>query len=483
MNSKNKVLATLLIFFITLEVLIAFDYIARQSELRSKRSFFYSSVIALQNEIGYVGLIHNFKNAILRPDDTNYIESALVNYEAALQYVGAIEREGSDVLGNLKMTETRIMLDAYRDRIERLPTLLSQNLTISEIDGNLRFDDEPSHTEIETVALSVKGRLEEQMSALLSSRLRFGLITLVILLLTLTGIIRFFFKEQQTGLLLSQKTNAELEKNKTQLMRSQNALLSLMEDVKAQTNQTSELNAQLIVKNREMEQFIYTVSHDLKSPLVTIAGFTQKVLQNLSSDTNEKEIRWLNRIKDNAAHMETLLSELLELSKIVQQEIEKTNVDVGSLVDKPLGVLEQSISDSGASITIEKMLLPIYANERLLGECIQNLLTNAINYRDKDRPLTITIGTVKSKLPNSELPATSLFIEDNGIGISSKYQKLVFGIFERLEQGQGTGVGLTIVKTIMDKHKGDIDLKSEAGKGCRFTLTFADHTLETHETE
>lgn len=208
-------------------------------------------------------------------------------------------------------------------------------------------------------------------------------------------------------------------------------------------------------------------------------------MQNLSSDTNEKEIRWLSRIKENAAHMETLLSELLELSKIVQQEVEKTLVDVGTLVNKQLGLLEQSISDSGASITIEPPLLPIYANERLLGECIQNLLTNAINYRDKDRPLSISIGTVKRTKAHSdiEVPATSIYIEDNGIGISSKYQQLVFGIFERLEQGKGTGVGLTIVKTIMDKHKGDIDLNSEEGKGCRFTLTFADKILETNEAE
>lgn len=474
LNSKNIVLAALLLFLITLEVLIALDYIARQDDLRNQRTTFYKSVIALENQIGYVGLIHNFKNAILRPDDVNYSKKTLVNYREALKQVETIEKSGSLILGLVQMPDTRAMLDAYRSRIERLPELLSQNLSIREIDNLLRYDDEPSHAEIAAVASNVTLKLEGQISSLLTSRLRLALITLLVLLLTLAGAIRFFFKEQQAALAFSQRANAELEQYKEESMRSQNALLSLMEDVKHKTQQTSELNSQLVIKNREMEQFIYTVSHDLKSPLVTIAGFTHKVIKEFDGDPEGKQVHRLNRIKENVFQMETLLSELLDLSKIVQQKIEKTNVDVNLQIEKQLGLLEASINESKAIITVQNNLPYIYANERLLEECIQNLLTNAINYRDKERELKINIWAYASTLPNSKIPATSLVIEDNGIGIAPKYQQLVFAIFERLDKGQGSGVGLTIVKTVMDKHNGLVELQSEENAGCRFTLTFAD---------
>ena len=248
-------LATLLLFFITLEVLISLDYIARQNDLRIKRTTFYKSVIALENQIGYNGMIHNFKNAILRPDNTIYSTRALENYREALNQVDIIENQGSIILGQVQMPDTKAMLDAYRTRIEQLPLLFSQSLSIREIDKTLRYDDEPSNAEIAAIESSVTRELELKASSLLSSRLRFGLITLLVILLTLAAVIRFFFKEQQAALAYSEKANAELEENKEAIARSQRALLNLMDDVKQKTQQTSELNSQLINKNREMEQF------------------------------------------------------------------------------------------------------------------------------------------------------------------------------------------------------------------------------------
>ena len=158
-----------------------------------------------------------------------------------------------------------------------------------------------------------------------------------------------------------------------------------------------------------------------------------------------------------------------------------TNVDLNALINKQLSLLESSIDESHAIINVQDNLPELFANKRLLGECIQNLLTNAINYRDEDRPLTINISANTSTLGNSKHPATSLVIEDNGIGIAPKYHQLVFDIFERLNKGQGSGVGLTIVKTVMDKHNGLVELKSTENEGCRFTLTFANQT-EKNET-
>ena len=113
-----------------------------------------------------------------------------------------------------------------------------------------------------------------------------------------------------------------------------------------------------------------------------------------------------------------------------------------------------------------KPLAIIQGNERLISQCVQNLLSNAIQYKDEQRPLTITISTSEQE------ESVSLIIKDTAMGIDAKYHEQIFRIFERLDIGEGTGVGLAIVKTVMEKHSGQVILESELGKGSTFTLVF-----------
>jgi signal transduction histidine kinase len=108
----------------------------------------------------------------------------------------------------------------------------------------------------------------------------------------------------------------------------------------------------------------------------------------------------------------------------------------------------------------------INANPRLFSEAVLNVLSNAIKYREPTRKLFIDIFTTQA--PTS----TTIHIKDNGIGLDPKYHELIFEIFERLSTGEGSGVGLTIVKTIMQKHKGQVTLESKLDQGCCFSLTF-----------
>lgn len=243
------------------------------------------------------------------------------------------------------------------------------------------------------------------------------------------------------------------------------SIVDISERVRAQ-DKLNATNQLLIDKNHEMEQFIYTVSHDLRSPLVTIDAFARKLLEELTTQLNEKQRHRLERIQANVEHMEKLLLDLLNISRLIQQPIEKRWLDTEAVVNRVLSTLEVDIQNSMATVDVISPLAPIYANESMLHQCLQNLVSNGIKYRDTNRPLTITI--------RCEANSTSidLIVQDNGSGIHERYHEQIFRIFERLQGGEGTGVGLAIVKTIMDKHHGKVILRSKEQEGSVFTLCF-----------
>ena len=226
-----------------------------------------------------------------------------------------------------------------------------------------------------------------------------------------------------------------------------------------------EVNSRLRQKNKEMEQFIYTVSHDLKSPLVTIGGFANRLKESLGPTLDDKQQHQLQRISANVDHMEALLNDLLHLSRLIRQKPDKQHLDTKALVQSVIDTLEDQITATQSSITIRDPLPSIYGNEKLVFQCLQNLIANAIQYRHGQRPLEITVH-------GEDDSHTYIRVSDNGIGIEEQYFERIFQIFERLDIGQGTGVGLAIVKTIMEKHDGSVVLSSTPGIGSTFTLHF-----------
>ncbi|MBA6294488.1 ATP-binding protein [Colwellia sp. MB02u-9] len=226
------------------------------------------------------------------------------------------------------------------------------------------------------------------------------------------------------------------------------------------------LTKSLEAKNKELEQFVYTVSHDLKSPLVTINGFTSMLAKELSAHTTEKQKHRFQRILENLTHMGDLLTNLLELSRVMKAEISKAPIDLTTLIEQNWQRLITGYKEVEVELVLTKPLHAIGANQTLLSQCIDNLLSNAIRYRSAERDLTLKIHT-------EELEASvSLFISDNGIGIAKSDQKRAFNVFEQINPGQGTGIGLSLVKAAMEKHNGSVSLVSELGQGSCFELRF-----------
>ena len=230
------------------------------------------------------------------------------------------------------------------------------------------------------------------------------------------------------------------------------------------------LIGELEQKNAELERFTYTVSHDLKSPLVTIKGFLGMLKNDLKEDRQERAQKDMQRIAEAAEKMGTLLSELIELSKIGRIVNPPEKVDLDKLIQDALETVDGQIRTRNITVTVLPDLPAVYADRNRLREVLENLIDNAAKYMgDQPSPL-IEIG----KRENGTEPI--LYIKDNGIGIEPKFHTKIFGLFEKLSaHGEGTGIGLALVKRIIEVHGGKIWVESEgSGKGSTFCFTIPD---------
>jgi signal transduction histidine kinase len=229
------------------------------------------------------------------------------------------------------------------------------------------------------------------------------------------------------------------------------------------------LVSELEEKNAELERFAYTVSHDLKSPLVTISGFIGLLEKDIADANKERIEADFVRISDAANTMQDLLNDLLELSRIGQQASTRVDVSVESIVSTVLEMLAAKINASQAKITVESELPVIHVEEARFKEVYLNLIENSIKYRRDDVALDITIGVRHDQKKINEVV---FFVKDNGLGIDARYQEKIFGLFERLDNdSEGTGIGLAIVKRIIEVHGGRIWVESD-GMGHGSTFNF-----------
>jgi len=231
--------------------------------------------------------------------------------------------------------------------------------------------------------------------------------------------------------------------------------------------------AELADKNTELETFVYTVSHDLKTPIVTIEGFIGALREDFGDLIDENAEKYLNYMSDASRKMEVLINDLLYLSRIGRLPERKGEFSFDDLMKKVLKTLQPHIDESGVTLNVEKGLPLIYGEIERLGQVIENLLSNAVKYMGKENPAPrIDVGVMEQG------GQIVFFVRDNGIGIEKHYYPKIFEIFQRLPSGkkigEGTGVGLTIVKRIIEHHGGKIWLESELGKGTTFFFTLKD---------
>jgi signal transduction histidine kinase len=230
-----------------------------------------------------------------------------------------------------------------------------------------------------------------------------------------------------------------------------------------------QLIAELEAKNTELEQFTYTVSHDLKSPLITIRGFIGFIEQDTQSGNTNRLKADIQRISDATDKMQRLLNELLELSRIGRLKNEPKLVPFEELVREAVELMQGRIMECGVEVHIDSNLPNVFGDSHRLLEVLQNLVDNAAKFMGDQPKPRIEIGQ-----RGEEDGKPVFFVRDNGIGIAPEYHERVFGLFNKLDPNiEGTGVGLALVKRIVELHGGRIWVESEAGKGATFFFTLS----------
>ncbi|MEP6594499.1 MAG: PAS domain S-box protein [Ginsengibacter sp.] len=223
---------------------------------------------------------------------------------------------------------------------------------------------------------------------------------------------------------------------------------------------------QLEGTNKELESFSYSVSHDLRSPLRALSGYSRIIQEDYAGVLDDEGKRLLDNIQDNVEKMRTLIDDLLEFSKLGRKEIKRSKISMEEMVKSVLAEISKS-NEHHAVLKINA-LLPADADNALLYQVWVNLISNAIKYSGKKENPEIEIGS--SSAENEIL----YYIKDNGSGFDMKYAGNLFGVFQRLHKAnefQGTGIGLAIVHRIITKHGGRIWADAKPDQGATFYFT------------
>jgi signal transduction histidine kinase len=230
------------------------------------------------------------------------------------------------------------------------------------------------------------------------------------------------------------------------------------------------LISELETKNTELERFTYTVSHDLKAPLITIRGFLGFVEKDAAAYNMERLRSDIARISEATNKMQRLLYDLLELSRIGRLMNPSQPLPFEDIAREAINLVRGQIEACGAEIILQEGLPIVFGDGTRLVEVAQNLLDNAVKFTNPQGNPRIEIGS--RGIDESGMPV--LFVRDNGIGIEPQYHDRIFGLFNKLNaQSEGTGVGLTVVKRIIELHGGRIWVESagqDQGSTFYFTL-------------
>jgi signal transduction histidine kinase len=222
-------------------------------------------------------------------------------------------------------------------------------------------------------------------------------------------------------------------------------------------------------KNTEMERFIYTVSHDLRSPLVTISGFVGFLESDLAKGSSERVKVDLRMISSAISKMENLLRDTLELSRIGRVANPPELVAFKEIVQETLDQISEKIMTNSVRVTIKPDLPLVDVDRVRIVEVLANLMENSIKYMGDQPHPSIEVGC---RLDGEE---TVFFVKDNGMGIDPSQHDKIFGLFYKVDKkSEGSGAGLAIIKRIIEVHGGRIWIESELGKGCTVFFTLAE---------
>jgi light-regulated signal transduction histidine kinase (bacteriophytochrome) len=256
---------------------------------------------------------------------------------------------------------------------------------------------------------------------------------------------------------------------------------------KASEERVKELNRQLLGNiallesaNRDLDRFAFMASHDLQEPLRKIRTFSDLLFVKYKEQLDTAAMGYITRIQSAAVRMQTLISDILAFSRINNEKDTFINYNLNLIMQEVLDELDRTVQDKQATISV-KELPNIDVNPGLMRPLFSNLLSNAIKYSKNDVAPKINVWSEVTDITSSKgLPEKfcRIYFEDNGIGFDQQYAEQIFDMFRRLHvhsEFEGTGIGLTLCKKIVEKHNGFISVQSKVNKGSTFTISLPVH--------
>jgi signal transduction histidine kinase len=226
--------------------------------------------------------------------------------------------------------------------------------------------------------------------------------------------------------------------------------------------------------NRELESFAHVASHDLKEPLRKIKSFGDRLAAKYADTLDDRGCDYLNRMQSAANRMQNLIDGLLTFSRVTTKANPVEPVDLNTLASDVIGDLETRVEQTGGRIEVDN-LPTVKADPLQMRQLMQNLIGNALKFfRENEPPVVKVQGEMIYDSEGDGSEVCQITIEDNGIGFEEEYAERIFDVFQRLhgrQQYEGTGIGLSICKRIVERHKGKIIAKSSPGKGASFIVT------------
>ncbi len=276
--------------------------------------------------------------------------------------------------------------------------------------------------------------------------------------------------QQTIGVLAAEvEGNRRFTRREVELLRTMSNLIGSALESERLRRISSERTRQLEQVNEELEKFVYTVSHDLKSPIVSIHGFSSILLDDYGDKLDPDARHYLERIQKNAVAMQQLVKDLLELSRVGRGAQNFEDVELRDIVERALLEFSYQIREDQVQVIVQDELPKVHADGTQMTQVFANLIGNAIKFRDPDKKeARVEIGAEERE------EEVLCWVKDNGVGIAPEFHDKIFNLFERQPRSkavEGSGIGLTVVKRIIDLHEGRIWVESEVGEGAAFYFT------------
>jgi PAS domain S-box-containing protein len=250
-------------------------------------------------------------------------------------------------------------------------------------------------------------------------------------------------------------------------------IVSAIVDLSERTRQAEALrrsNEALERSNIDLQIFAQIASHDLQTPLRSIASFVELLRSTYAEALDLQAHDWLRRTSGSVSHLQTLVSDLLDYSRVDARSRPRERVSVREMLDRAVSLLDASVAESRAEITSGE-LPEVTVDPSQMVQLLMNLLGNAIKYRRPDAPPRIHVSAERRG------DEWIFAVRDNGIGIASRHHAQIFEVFKRLHDAKeypGTGIGLALCRRIVSRHGGRIWVESEPGEGSTFSFTIGE---------